>query len=262
MDLGLKGKVALVAASSKGLGKAIATELAKEGANLILCSRDKDKIEAVAKEIRDQYSTEVLPIQADLTDPAQIESLVKQSVDHFGKIHILVNNAGGPPSGPFIQLTDEDWQRAFETNFMSQVRLIRAVFPIMREQGGGRIASISSSGVKQPIPNLILSNSIRLGVVGLMKSLSIELAPHGILVNTVCPGRIATDRVDELDQNQALREGISIDEVREILKARIPLKRYGQPEEFARMVAFLVSEANSYITGTVQFIDGGMTQAN
>jgi 3-oxoacyl-[acyl-carrier protein] reductase len=257
MELNLAGKTALVVASSQGLGKAIAEQLVKEGAYVMLTSRSEEKLQQVKQELEQLGTGKVAYYQADITKYEEIKSLVQATREVFGKIDILVNNAGGPPGGMFEQLEDEQWQQAFELNLLSYIRLIREVLPDMK-QGGGRIVNIASSSVKQPIPGLILSNTFRLGIVGLAKTLSMELAPYNILINTVAPGRIATDRVAHLDQMNAEKNGISKEEMEERAKQAIPLKRYGEPEEFAKVVTFLVSDASTYITGSTLLVDGGM----
>ncbi|MGN7415049.1 SDR family oxidoreductase [Paenibacillus sp. SAF-068] len=261
MDMGLQGKKALVLASSRGLGKAVAAQLAAEGADVMLASRSEEKLAAVKQELlalggggRVEYCA------TDVTRKEDIEALIQKTAELFGQIDILVNNSGGPPSGSFESLTDEDWERAFELNVLSYVRLIRGALPYMKEHGG-HIVNIASTSVKQPIPGLVLSNTFRTGVFGLAKTLSQELAPYGILINTVAPGRIATDRIRELDAARAEQNGISEDEVSEQFHKEIPLGRYGQPEEFAKAVVFLLSGANTYITGTSLIVDGGMVRA-
>lgn len=259
MDLGLKGKVALVTAASRGLGRAIAHRLADEGAQVAVCSRDQARVEQTAAAIAEQTGAEILPVTADVSQAEAVNKLMDEVIGRWGRIDVLVCNAGGPPSGTFESFDDEVWQRAFETNLLSVVRLVRAALPHMT--GGGKIITIASTSVKQPIPGLILSNTMRAGVAGLMKSLAEELAPRGILVNTVCPGRIATDRVQELDEARAEKEGVSVEEVRKAVSAQIPLGRYGKPDEFARVVAFLASDANTYVTGQALMVDGGMVRA-
>ena len=259
MELQLQGKVALVVASSQGLGKAVATELVKEGANVMLTSRDAAKLQAVQQELEQLGKGKVAWHRADITQADDIKALLTAVRDTFGKLDILVNNAGGPPAGTFEQLTDEDWQRAFELNLLSYIRMIREALPDLKQRGG-RIVNIVSSSVKQPIPGLILSNTFRLGIVGLTKTLAEELAPYNILINTVAPGRIATGRLLYLDQKRAEHLGISREEVAEQARNQIPLGRYGTPEEFAKVVAFLVSDASTYITGSTLLVDGGMVK--
>lgn len=260
MDLNLKGKVALVLASSKGLGKAMATELVKEGAFVMISGRDEKTLESVSQELKQHESGRVAFCKADITKPNEIKQLVQATQDHFGTLDILINNAGGPPSGSFEQLTDEQWLDAFELNLLSYIRTIRAALPELKKSGG-RIVNIASSSVKQPIPGLILSNTFRTGIVGLTKTLADELAPYDILLHTVAPGRIATDRVGHLDQVTADRLGISREEMEQKAKKQIPLRRYGTPEEFAKVVTFLVSDACTYMTGNAFLVDGGMVKS-
>jgi 3-oxoacyl-[acyl-carrier protein] reductase len=260
MELNLKGKTALVVASSQGLGKAIASQLAEEGANVMLTSRNVEKLQEVEAELQQLGEGKVSYFRADITNPEDIKALVQETREKLGKIDILINNAGGPPGGNFDAFDDEDWQKAFELNLLSYIRVIREVLPDLKEEGG-RIINIASSSIKQPIPGLILSNTFRLGIVGLAKSLAEELAPYNILVNTVAPGRIATDRVAFLDQLKADKQGLSREQVEEASKKQIPLGRYGKPEEFAKVVAFLVSDANTYLTGSSFLVDGGMIKS-
>lgn len=259
MDLGLKGKTALVTAASRGLGRAIAEKLAEEGARVVMCSRSAERVQEAASEIAGKTGAEVVGLAADVSKREDIEGVVQETVNRWEKIDILLCNAGGPPGGTLESFDDAAWQKAFETNLLSVVRLVRTALPHMPQ--GGRILAIASSSVKQPIPGLILSNTMRAGVAGLMKTLAEELGPRGILVNTVCPGRIDTDRVRELDQAKAGTEGIPAENVRRSFEAAIPLGRYGRPEEFARVVAFLASEANTYVTGSTLLIDGGMVKS-
>ncbi|MFZ5823070.1 MAG: SDR family oxidoreductase [Bacillota bacterium] len=260
MDLGLKGKVAVVAAASKGLGKAVAMAYAAEGASVAVCGREEETINATAAEIRQATGAEVLAVRADVTQADDVTRFVGEAAAHFGRIDALVCNAGGPPTGTFRSLTDAQWEEAVQLNLMSVVRLIRAALPHLEQSGNGRIVNLASSSVKQPIPGLLLSNTLRLGLQGLVKTLSDELAPAGILVNTVAPGRIFTDRVRSLDSGRAAQAGISPEEQRRRTEATIPLGRYGTPEEFARHVVFLGSPANSYVTGQALVVDGGMTR--
>ncbi|HET9016114.1 MAG TPA: SDR family oxidoreductase [Thermomicrobiaceae bacterium] len=260
MDLGLRGKVALVPASSSGLGRAVALVLAEEGARLAICSRDAGAIEAVAAEAR-QRGAEVLATAADVSRADDIDRLVASTVERFGGIDVLVTNAGGPPAGTFDRFSDDDWQAAFELTLMSVVRLIRASLPSMQARGGGAIVCMTSSSIKQPIPNLLLSNVMRAGVAGLAKTLADEVADDHIRVNTIVPGRIATPRVEHLDRVNAEREGVAVAVVEQREATRIPLRRYGGPEEFADAVAFLVSDRASYITGATLQVDGGMIRS-
>lgn len=263
MDLGLQGKAALVAASSKGLGRAVAAELAAGGAKVMISSRDEASLSRVAGEMSGATGAEVAYHVADVSRDEDIPKLVEAAVERFGGIDILVNNAGGPPGGGFDSVSDDDWREAFEANLMSVVRLIRSTLPHMRGRGehGGRILNIASSSIKQPIDNLILSNVMRAGIAGLSKSLASELGPEGILINVLGPGRILTERSASLDERVAESSGVPVEDVREQMTSRIPLGRYGTPEEFARVAAFLCSSANSYVTGQSLLVDGGLVKA-
>ena len=257
MDLGLTGKVAVVAAASRGLGKAVAAALASEGAKVSIFSRSETAIRAAAEDIRRTTGGDVLALQADVTNPNDLERVVSETVKRFGRIDILVNNAGGPPPGRFETLTEQDWYRAVDLTLMSAVRLTRLALPHLRAAGGGRIINLTSIAVREPVRNLMLSNAIRAAVAGWSKTLAQELAPHNILVNCVAPGRIDTERVRELDQANATARGITYEEARAEQERAIPLGRYGTPEEFASVVAFLASNKASYITGTTIYVDGG-----
>lgn len=257
MDLGLRDKVALVSAASRGLGRATALALAHEGAQLAICARGDKTLAATADEIRRAAGVDVFSVAADVTQAADISNFVDLAAEHFGRIDILVSNAGGPPSGPFDNFDDRAWQSAFNLTLMSTVRLIRAVLPHMRAAGGGRIVNITSIAVKQPITNLILSNSIRTSVIGLAKSLSFELAKDNILLNNVCPGTYNTDRIRQLDADRAARENRPLEEVAQERMKTIPLGRLGKPEELGALIAFLCSQQAAYITGATIQADGG-----
>jgi 3-oxoacyl-[acyl-carrier protein] reductase len=257
MDFGLEGRVAIVAASSRGLGKACALELAREGAKVVICARHVQSLTAAADEIRTATAAEVLPIQVDLTDAAQIQHLADEALRRFSRIDVLVTNNGGPPAGYFSDFDDEAWLAAQQLTLMSAVRLIRAVLPAMRAQQWGRIVNIASVSVKQPIDNLVLSNVYRPGVIGLAKTLSAQVAGDGITINNVAPGYTRTDRVVELSRARALEQGKTVEEVLAETTASFPMHRMGEPEELAALVAFLASERASYISGTTILVDGG-----
>lgn len=257
MDLGLKGKRALIAAASHGLGKAAAMELAREGAKVTICSRDKAAIEEAAADIQKATQAEVLPVVADLTKTADIENLVNQSVARFQGIDILVTNAGGPPATTFATTPPDAWQTAFDLTLMSAVNLCRAVIPSMKQRRWGRIILITSLTVKQPAGNLLLSNVVRTALSGLMKSLSNEFAADNVLVNSVLPGYTLTERLAVLSESQAKARGVPREEIIAEWEQAIPMRRLGKPEELAALIAFLASERASYITGTAIQVDGG-----
>ena len=257
MDLGLKDRVAIVAASSKGLGRACALELAGEGAHVVICARDPEHLASAADEIASATGADVLPVEADLTDHAQIRNLVAQTMDLFGRIDILVTNNGGPPAGFFDDFDDEAWLAAHQLTLLSAVRLIRAVLPAMRARKWGRIINITSVSVKQPIDNLLLSNVYRPGVIGLAKTLSAQVAADGITVNNVAPGYTRTDRVLDLARARAAGGDQTVEAVLADRAANIPMRRMGEPGELAALVAFLASERAGYITGVTVQVDGG-----
>lgn len=263
MDLGLHGKVAIVAASSKGLGKATAIGLAREGATVVMCSRRADVIEAAAQEVgREAIEAEnggqAIGIMADVTEAEDIRRLVDATVERFGRVDILINNAGGPPSGSFETFDEQAYLDALNLNLLSALRLSRAVVPLMKARGGGSIVNITSIAVKQPLDGLILSNTARAGVTGLAKSMANELGKYNIRVNSVGPGPTRTDRVLDLAGQRAETLGISVEESLSRDWGGIPLGRLGEPEEFANVVTFLASPAASYVTGVTLQVDGGM----
>jgi 3-oxoacyl-[acyl-carrier protein] reductase len=257
MDLGLEGRVALVTASSKGLGRATALQLAREGARVAICARGAEALEAARAEIA-ALGVEVLALPADLAAPGAAQELVDATLDRFGQLDILIGNAGGPPPGGFLDLDVAAWESAIQLTLMSLVRLCYAAIPALERSSQGSIVAFTSVSVKQPLPNLVLSNSLRLGVTGLVKSLADELAPAGVRVNAICPGWTRTDRVDQLLRDRAARNGSSVEAEAEAVATAIPLGRIATPDEFARAAAFLASPAASYITGVSLLVDGGM----
>ncbi len=262
MDMNVQGKTVIVTAASKGLGKATALEFAREGANVLISSRNQEELEAAVTEIKGESGNNYVDYAVcDITKPEDIKALVEKAVKWNGTVDVLINNAGGPPAGTFEKFADEDWQKAFELNLLSFIRTIREVLPYMKKQQSGRIVNFASSSIKQSLDNLILSNTFRAGIVGLAKSLSQELAGDGILINTLGPGRIATDRVAQLDQIRADKTGVPVEELKAQTEASIPIGRYGKPEEFAKVAVFLASESNSYVTGQAFVVDGGMVKA-
>ncbi len=262
MDLGLREKIAIVMAASKGLGRASAEALAAEGARVTIGARDAETLEQTAQEIQQATGSRVLAVPVDVTRAEDLDAIVAATVREFGRIDVLVNNAGGPKPGTFEALGDEYWQAAFELNLLSTVRVIRLVLPHMRKTGSGRIINIVSTSVKQPIDGLLLSNSVRAGVIGLAKTLSVELAPDNITVNNVCPGRILTDRLRQLYRiDERVQLGTSEEAILREMAQGIPMGRIGNPEDLGAFVAFLSSRQAAYITGTTTQIDGGLVRA-
>ena len=257
MDLGLKDKVALVAAGSRGLGRAVAEELAAEGASLVLCARESQTLDETAASIAKNYNVHVLAIPADVTLIDDIRRVVEAGSERFGRIDILVTNAGGPPAGRFEQLTREQWDDAIRLTLLSAIELTRQVLPGMKARRWGRILNITSIAVKQPVENLLLSNSLRAGLTGFARTLANEVAADGITVNNILPGYTRTERLEELAQMMAEKQGISAAEFRGKWEKEIPMGRLGEPREFAALAAFLVSERAGYITGTSIQVDGG-----
>jgi 3-oxoacyl-[acyl-carrier protein] reductase len=259
MDLGLSGKVALVTAASRGLGKAAALSLAEEGADLAICARSED-LERSAEAIRERTGRQVLAVRTDLTKRAQVEGLVERTLDHFEGIDILILNAGGPPPGQFLDLTPEDWEAAVDLTLMSAVLLCYAVVPHMVERGSGSIVATESVSVKQPVDNLMLSNALRLAVIGMLKTLANELGPKGIRVNSINPAWTWTERVENLLSDRAERKGTSVEEEAGKIRSTIPLGRMGTVEEYGRAIAWLASPAASFIHGHALMFDGGATR--
>jgi 3-oxoacyl-[acyl-carrier protein] reductase len=260
MDLGLKDRVAIVAASSQGLGKAVAFGLAREGAKLALCARGADTLSAAADEIRQATGAEVLTRTLDVTSYEQVRAFVAETAAKFGRVDICVANAGGPPSKSFAETTPAEWQQATELNFLSTVYFAKEVLPLMQARKWGRFIAITSMTVKQPVDGLILSNAVRAGVSGLVKSLANEYGPDNVLVNNVCPGYTATARLMSLAERIAEREGVTPREVESRWSAQTPLRRVGRPEEFADVVVWLASERASYVTGVSIQVDGGIVK--
>jgi len=261
VDLELAGKRVLVTAASSGLGLACATELARAGAQVALCSRSKARAEEAAAGIREAHRANVSAFECDVSDLASLKELFSRTTEALGGLDSLVVNAGGPPPGDFKDTSEEDWSRAFDLTLMSVVRSVQLAVPHLEASGGGSILALASSSVVQPIPNLLLSNVFRPAVRALCKHLSIELASSGIRVNVLSPGRILTPRIDELDAAVASRSGRSISEVRRDSVSKIPLGRLGEPEEFGRIAAVMLSEASSYMTGSHLLVDGGMVRS-
>ncbi|HEY1337807.1 MAG TPA: SDR family oxidoreductase [Bryobacteraceae bacterium] len=260
MNLGLKDRVAIVAASSQGLGKAVATGLAREGAKLALCARTESTLVATADEIRRATGAEVFTRALDVTVGDEVHRFVAETVDRFGRLDICVANAGGPPSKIFAETTPSDWRNAVDLNLMSTIHLAQETLPVMKERRWGRFIAITSVTVKQPIDGLILSNAVRSGVNGLVKTLANEYGPYNVLVNNVCPGYTATARLIDLSEALAKREGVPRAEVEDRWARQAPLRRLGQPEEFANVVVFLASECASYVTGVALTVDGGIAR--
>jgi len=261
VKIDLSGRVAVVSGASTGIGRAIAQGLAEAGADVVIGSRNAEAVRQAATEITGSTGRHAMGVLADVSQPDGVGALIGAATHHFGKINILVANAGGPPPGSALSLTDAQWEQAFRQNLMSAVWLIRGAVPSMKAQGGGRIITVITSGVKVPIPNLVLSNVFRSGVVALVKTLSLELAPHKILLNNLAPGRIRTRRTQEIDEAAARASNRTPEDVERESTAAIPAGRYGEPREFANMAVFLASDQASYVTGTTIAIDGGATRA-
>lgn len=257
MDLGLSGRAAIVAGASRGLGRAVARSLAGEGCRVVVNARGEDRLRETAADIEEATGTRVVPMAGDVRDEATARRLVETATEELGRLDVVVTNAGGPPSGGFADMEPADYEEALELNLLSAVRLVHAAVPVMREAGWGRIVAITSVSVKQPIPGLLLSNVARPGVVGFIKSIAAELAPHGILCNCVAPGYMATERVEELLRDRAEAAGRSVEEIREEQAAAVPIGRIGDPAELGDVVAFLASERAGYLTGLTLQVDGG-----
>ncbi|NBU64731.1 MAG: SDR family oxidoreductase [Chloroflexia bacterium] len=261
MNLGLTGKRAVVFAASRGLGYACALGLAQEGVKLVIASRDQARIDEAAAKIRAETGADVIGVAADVNTEADIQKVIATCVAQYGGLEIALHNAGGPPPGGFEAINDAQWLTAFNQNLMSFVWVSRAALPHMKQSNYGRLLTIASSSIRQPIPNLILSNVMRAGVNAMAKSLAREVAQHNVLVHVVGPGRIGTERIEELDRAQATRSNTSLEQVRQASMSQIPLGRLGEPAEFANFVVFLASEAASYMSGTATLIDGAASNA-
>jgi 3-oxoacyl-[acyl-carrier protein] reductase len=257
MDLGIKDKAAFVGGSSKGIGRAIAASLLKEGCRVMISSRNESNLQAAVQSLEEETGAAPSFTVCDMSKQEDIARAINHCAETFGALDILVNNAGGPPTGTFEDLDDRYWQYAVDQNLLSVVRSVEAALPQLKRSGSGRIINITSVAVKQPIDGLILSNATRLGVVGLAKTLSRELAPHGITVNNVCPGNIGTERLISLIEERARRAGATLEDTVALEESRVPMGHLGAPEDVANLVAFLVSGQARFITGTTIQVDGG-----
>ena len=258
MDTGLKGRGVIVTASSQGMGRATAELFAREGAQVAMCARNEGPLKVAADEIRRNTGAEIYAEALDVTDNAAVQRFVDNVAKRFGRIDVCVANAAGPPAKGFLSIQTDEWRKAFEMNFMSVVYLSKAVIPHMQRHRWGRIIAITSVSVRQPIADLVMSNSIRAGVVGLIKSLSNEFGKDGILVNNVAPGYTATERLKELSSVRAQAAGTTVEAIHEQWAADAPLKRLGEPGEIADAIVWLASERASYITGQTLLVDGGI----
>ncbi len=258
MELNLNGKGALVFASSAGLGKGCALELAREGARVVLVAREENRLRAAQSEIERETGNRPDYVVGDVSKTDSIVTAINTTIDKCGSLYALVCNAGGPPAGTFAKFDDDAWRQAFELTLMSIVRSVREALPYL-EENGGRVVTIASSSTRMALPNLLLSNVFRTGITGLVKSLAIEYGDRDILLNVLCPGRFDTDRVAQLDGIRAKRESLSLEEVKTLEQKAIPVGRYGDPKEFGRVAAFLCSPANTYVTGQTILVDGALT---
>jgi len=257
MDLGLRGKVALVAAASRGLGRATALGLAAEGANLVMCARGAKDLEAARDEIAKSTGVEIHTVVADVSNAADVDKVTKEALAKFGRVDILFTNAGGPPAGTFEKHSWDVWEQAVNLTLRSVVEMTRAVLPGMRERKWGRVINVTSIAAKQPVDMLILSNSIRAAVTGFARTLANEVATDGITVNNILPGYTRTERVEHLADATAAKEGVTRSEVVARFEREIPMRRLGEPSEFAALAVFLASQQASYITGQSIAVDGG-----
>jgi 3-oxoacyl-[acyl-carrier protein] reductase len=258
MDLGLKGRGVIVAASSQGMGRAAAELFAREGAQVAMCARTQKTLQEAADQIRAETGAEIYAEPLDVTDGAAVHRFVEQVSKRFGRLDVCVTNAGGPPAKNFLSVSTEEWRKAVDLNFLSVVHLAKAVIPYMQRHRWGRIITITSISVKQPIDDLIMSNAVRAAVVGLVKSLSNEFGKDGILVNNVAPGYTATERLQELAGTRALAAGVSTEQIYQRWAAEIPVRRLADPKEVADVIVWLASERASYVTGQTVLVDGGI----
>jgi 3-oxoacyl-[acyl-carrier protein] reductase len=261
MDLGLRDRVVIVGGGSKGIGRAAALLFAQEGAKVVIAARGREALTHAAESIRDASGAEILPVACDMSSDADIRALIAKAVESYGRIDVLVNNAGGPPLGRFEQHDDAAWLQAFELNLMSVVRCVREALPYLRESDQARVINVTSTAVREPIEGLILSNAVRLGTTGLAKTLSRELGSLGVTVNNVGPGLTLTDRIRPVLEAQSKASGRSFDDVAAERTARIPVGRMGEPEDVAALIVFLASRQARQISGQTILVDGGATSA-
>lgn len=261
MDLGLTGKRAVVSGASKGIGRGIATALAREGASVVLASRDGEACARVAEAIAEEHGVSAFGMACDMADHGAVDALAAFAKDAMGGVDVLVNNTGGPPFGPISAVETDTWRAQFDAMVASVMRLTGHLLPDMRARGWGRILLVTSTGVVEPIPELGISNTLRVALVNWAKTLSFEIARDGVTINVLMPGRIGTDRMEQLYRNQASVRGVSVEEAKAVVEASIPAGRVGTVEEFAALAAFLAGEPAAYITGTATAIDGGLTRS-
>lgn len=260
MDLGIKNKVAVVTASSQGLGRAAAFSLAREGANLVICSRNEKAINETAKEITKETGVKIIPLAADVSKNVDIDRIIESAKKEFGTVHILVNNAGGPPTGKITSVSDAEWEKGINLTLMSMIRLTRTVLPMMEQQKWGRVVTIVSITAKQPVDELLISSTLRPGILGLSKVLANQYGKHGITINTICPGYVLTQRQEELSRSRSAERKMTMDEYLAESAKNIPIGRLGKPEEIGDVIAFLASERASYINGANFLVDGGQAK--